>query len=82
MLKINITNFENNDRIMYDYLGQDIDLKIYNGVCTIETRNSYVYEILLHIFCTIPTTLYCNKDVKGLKFALNNNIKIAYRKGR
>ena len=78
MFKMNITNFETNDRIMYDYMGKEIDVKINDGECFIETESKYLYDVLIHLFCNVPIVLYSNGEIRGLKFALNNNIKISY----
>ena len=77
MLKINITSFENNDRITYDvYNDKDTTVEFVDDHAIIKTRSNFVYDNLLLIFSRYPFVLFSERGFKGIKIRLNNDIKI------
>lgn len=77
MLKINITNYENNDRITYDvYNDKDTTVEFIDEHAIIKTRSVLIYDNLLLIFSRYPFILFSERGFKGIKIRLNNDIKI------
>lgn len=81
MFKLNITSFENNDRIMYDNYNKDEIIATYQDEKTIlKIKKESVYNVILALLYTTNLNYTYDRLQCEIVIENSNDLKISYRR--